>query len=514
MQKGIVDVKHLFRWTKLIFTVVATAIIAGCVEEEIVLTLNRDGSGTLDVRIKVDDRMMVPLEANAGLPAEDSKGMRISRWDAPLLLQPEEAKLRKMLSPDFEITHFESLIEGEVREVKFTCTWTDPNAFKQPILDKLVRLTPKVTREGEGNIRFELFDGPVPGQGRSGSSFIASTIADAYAFAKGFRRSLTLNMPGEVHSTSGCLSGDKRQVNWDFDLRDRTKLADAQKLVDALSPYNVEATFDPAQFGASAVQAWSATPPSVEASSTDDQSSPSDSEECPCKLFAKDIRLGRAAGAYKRDDINIIMNSLSVTYDTWCGMVDKIHELEPLKSSEIQILEVLDRNGEEISSLFFDPREGQERGLTTILELKEGGDFPELAKITSRILLTMPGQITPLSLTAGQLRAMAGKDETGIPLLDANKVLVERIKDSRITFKFLPDLDDSAAERVSSVKVVIDGEEKAMQDYGGSFGSAEKTKHYFASYFDELPDETTVILDFVMDGFKCEAVSEFEVPNL
>jgi len=504
--------KNLFRWAQLIITIVASAFITGCVEEEIVLTLNRDGSGTVDVRIKVDDRMMVPLEAQAASTEEESSGMKIRRWDAPLLLEPEEATLRKMLSPDFEITHFESLIEGEVREVKFSCTWTNPKAFEQPILAKLVRLTPKVTREGEGNIRIDLFDGRVPGQGRSGSAIPGYSIADAYSLGKGFRRSLTLNMPGEVQSTSGRLSQDMRQANWDFDLRDRTKLPDAQKLVNALSPYNVEATFDPAQFDVAAVDAWSIVPASTDISSTDDQSSPSEAEECPCKLFVENIRMGRAYGkTYRSDEVSTIMNSLYVDYNTWCGTV----KLEPLKTGDIQILEVFDRNGEEISSLFTNPREGDEGvGLSTTLEPIESKVFPEIATIKSRVLLTMPGEITRLSLTAGQLRAMAGKDETGMPLLDANKVLVEKIKDSRITFKFLPDFDGTAAERVSSVKVVIDGEEKAMQENGGWFGSAEKTKHYFASFFDELPDDTTVILELVMDGFKCEAISEFDVPNL
>jgi hypothetical protein len=515
MQKGIVDVKHLFRWAQLIFTVVATAVIAGCVEEEIVLTLNPDGSGTLDVRIKVDDRMMVPLEANAASTAEEYSGMKITRWDAPLLLKPEEPTLRKMLSPDFEITHFESLIEGEVREVKFTCTWTDPNVFEQSIFKKLVRLTPKVTLEGKGNIWTDLFDGRVPSWSDSSSSNSGQMLANAYSQAKGFRRSLTLNMPGEVQSTSGRLSEDMRQVNWDFDLRDRTQLTDAQKLVDALSPYNVEATFDPTQFDASAVEAWSIAPVSTETSSTDDQSSPSDAEECPCKLFVENIHMGRPlVMSFRNNDANVTMNTLYLSYDTWCGNVDNLNDLKPLKSSDIQILEVLDRNGKEISSLFLDPREGESAGLEARLQHKEGDVLPEIAMIKSRVLITMPGEITSLSLTLGQLRAMAGKVETGIPLLDANEVLVERIDNSEITFTFLPDLDGSAASRVSSVRVIVDGEEKAMRNSGHAVTAAAKSQSYAASNFDELPDETTVILDVVMDGFKCEAVSEFEVPNL
>lgn len=515
MQKGIVDVKHFFRWAQLIITVVATAIIAGCVEEEIVLTLNRDGSGTLDVRIKVDDRVMVSLEANAASTAEESSGMKITRWDAPLLLEPEEATLRKMLSPDFEITHFESLIDGEIREVKFTCTWTDPKAFEQPILATLVRLTPKVTLEGKGNIWIDLFDGRATSWSDSLPSNAGQMLANVYSQAKGFRRSLTLNMPREVQSTSGRLSEDKRQVNWDLDLRDRTKLPDAQRLVVALSPYNVEATFDPAQFDAAAVQAWSIAPVSNETSSTDDLSSPSEAEECPCKLFVENIHMGRPlAMKFFKNDADVTMNALYLDYETWCGKVGNLHELKPLKSSDIQILEVLDRNGKEISSLLLDPNEGESVGLTATLQLKDGGPLPEIATIKSRVLLTMPGEVTPLSLTAGQLRAMAGKEQTDIPLLDANKVMVERISDSEITFTFLPDLDGGAANRVSSVRVIVDGEEKAMRNSGNAVTARAKTQSFAASFFDDLPDDTTVILDVVMDGFKCEAVSEFEVPNL
>ncbi len=511
--KGTVDVKLLLRWAQMISIIIVSALIVGRVEEELTLTLNRDGSGTLNVRIKVDDRIMVHLEAKAAAPAEEMKGPRITRWDAPLLLQPEEATLRKMLSPDFEITHFESLIDGEVREVNFSCTWVNPDVFDQPVFAKLVRLTPKVTREGKGNIRVDLFDGRIPGQGRSDPSFF--TIPDAYVAAKGFRRLLTLNMPGMVQSASGRLSKESRQVTWDIDLRDRTKLPEVQKLVDALSPYNVEAIFDPADFEESAIQAWSIAPTTLETSTTGDQSSPSDAEVCPCKLFAESIRMGRASGrTYKRDDINIIISELAVHYGTWCGMLDNFKALDPLKTSNIEILEVLDRHGEEISSMFFDPREGHVNGLIATLQLKEGDEFPEIAKIRSRVIFTMHGEIIPLSLTAGQLRAMAGKEETGIPLLDENKVLVESIKGSRITFTNLPDNDASIAPRVSSVSIMVDGEKKTLKGTGESFNSKTKQQSFDASLFDDMPDDTTVLVDIVMDGATCEAFSEFEVPNL
>lgn len=505
--------KLLLRWAQMISTILSVALFTGCVEEELSLTLNKDGSGTLDVRIKVDDRIMVPLEAKAAAPSEEMKGPKITRWDASLLLQPEEATLRKMLSPDLQITNFETRIDGEIREVKFSCTWSNPDVFKQPLFAKLVRLTPKVTREGKGNIRIDLFDGNMPGQGGSDPS--PFTVPDAYGAAKGFRRLLTLNMPGVVQSTSGRLSEDARQVTWDFDLRDRTKLSEAQKLVDDLSPYNIEAIFDPADFEESAIQAWSIAPTTLETSTAGDQSSPSEDEVCPCKLFAEKINMRRASGrTYKRGDVDIVMSELAVHYDIWCGMLDNFKALEPLKTSNIEILEVLDRKAEEVSSLFFDPREGQVNGLIATLQVKEGDEFPEIAKISSRVVFTMPGEITPLSLTAGQLRAMAGKEMTGIPLLDDYKVQVESIKGSKITFSNLPDLEGSIASRVSSVRVMVDGEEKALQSYGHSFDSKKKTQSYFASFFDDLPDDTTVLVDIVMDGATCEAISEFEVPNL
>lgn len=204
------------------FLLFAVFSVIGCIEDEVEITIARDGSGTVKRTMVLSDRVLI------GTKDKSSDGnMNFPLTKADLEKQVGDAMTIQRLDmkqrPD---GGRELVVEGRFKSATNFFT----SKFAREELDLTLKKTPHGAElvwntDAEGNNQI--------------------TLNQMYGLAKGMyvRRSITL--PTRLQSDTAQITGDGRTVTWKMDLRSREGLERTRMLLGDNGGAQLTATFSP-----------------------------------------------------------------------------------------------------------------------------------------------------------------------------------------------------------------------------------------------------------------------------
>ncbi len=208
----------------ILLTIICVLLVSGCIEDEVEVTLNADGSGTVIQKITLSERLLVALsDGNIG---DNTPPVTIDQ-------------VRQRIGSAFDITDLRQTDlpdGGKIFEIKGV--FERPERFFLSTYcqkDLKIRLSP--IGSGNAAIFSDIgFSGDGLGSGM--------TMERLYGLVKGLYISRTVALPADVVRTNGQLGGDKRSVRWVMDLRDRAGLAKTKTLIEGANEGKGVAEFD------------------------------------------------------------------------------------------------------------------------------------------------------------------------------------------------------------------------------------------------------------------------------
>jgi hypothetical protein len=226
--------KKFWQKTGSILTMLmASLLLSGCLEVRTEITVNEDGSGTLDSTVVISERMMKAMEASEAT-ADSGGGMSMN---AQMGMAFNEEKFREVFGENGSLEDFamEDLEDGS-RKITYKAKVNNIAKFLQEDHDlsdldlRMVKLD-----EETGAI---LWGGGIEQEGGMNLE-----LEQMYALAKGMLVQVTVNMPVALQSETGQLSEDGKSVTWTTDLRDAEGLEATKEFMAAKGEENARATF-------------------------------------------------------------------------------------------------------------------------------------------------------------------------------------------------------------------------------------------------------------------------------
>lgn len=198
-------------------------LLGGCFEDEAIITLNSDGSGTFSQKLTLSERLITAASddnTSSDLPPITIDDVRSEIGSALNITDIRETGL-----PD----------GGKVIEIEGT--FDKPEAF---FLSEFCRETLRVrlasadTGKAAIHHTMESSDDSSPGP----------TLTQLYGLAKGLYVSRTVRLPTPIERTNGQLSDDNRAVQWEMDLRHQQGLEKTRAFVEGADKGKGIAVFD------------------------------------------------------------------------------------------------------------------------------------------------------------------------------------------------------------------------------------------------------------------------------
>lgn len=210
----------------------ATMLLSGCLEVRTEITVNEDGSGTLDSTILISERMMKAMEASEA-NADSGGGMSMN---AQMGMAFNEETFREMFGESGSLEDFamEDQEDGS-REITYKAKVNNVAEFLREDHDLSDLDLRMVKLDGETGVI--LWGGGIEQEGMN------MELEQMYALAKGMLVQVTLNMPVAMRSETGELSEDGKSITWITDLRDADGLAATKEFLAAKGDENARATF-------------------------------------------------------------------------------------------------------------------------------------------------------------------------------------------------------------------------------------------------------------------------------
>ena len=185
-------------------------LFSGCYEDEVELTINRDGSGTIKQKLVFSERFMV---------AKEKKGQ-----DTPV---PDKEELVKNIGSAIDITSLKQtdLPDGR-RVIEVEGTFSRPEQFfLSEYCQKQIKLRIAPAGKGKATIycdmgQFNNDDRPGPG------------LTEIYGLTKGLYIKRSIHLPVEIEKTNGYSDKAKNTVSWVTDLRNKQGLSETKAFIE------------------------------------------------------------------------------------------------------------------------------------------------------------------------------------------------------------------------------------------------------------------------------------------
>jgi len=240
--------------------------LSGCIEQELEITVNEDGSGTMEGTITFSDRMIVLIHEMDGM-MEGLSGMMSSVMSSAMGGGPSGTAAEPMTAEDFtELMQSEMLLqlavpEGiELQEAEATPREGGLHYEIAGTFDDLSVFAPKddtesasASTEGEGEgaqvsgdflglqileddrgkglVRLVLL-GEEKKEGAPGAmNFDGMMSGMMYFMLKGFKKDITIHLPVAATSETAEISNDGKTLRWAVDLTSVAKYYESKKLL-------------------------------------------------------------------------------------------------------------------------------------------------------------------------------------------------------------------------------------------------------------------------------------------
>ena len=213
---------------KILVVVCCVLLLGGCYEDELEITLNADGSGTVKEKLVISERLIVAASEDGG--NENT---------------PPVSK-KKMLEEIGSAVDITSITLTELpdggRIIEFEGTFSSAEQFflSEFCCDTLkLRLAP--AGDGKAAIYCDAW--------KSSGDVSGPSITQLYALAKGLYVKRTVHLPAEIEKTNGYRGKDKNTVSWVTDMRNKEGLARAKAFLEGNDKGVGSVVFDASALG-------------------------------------------------------------------------------------------------------------------------------------------------------------------------------------------------------------------------------------------------------------------------
>lgn len=200
---------RILSWVAIGLLLAATA---GCIKVDQTLTLERDGSGSLDIRYGMSEQTIAQIKAMEQMSQNVGEGIKVEQ-ESPF--EFDEATVRKEFETDkpdgVELVSVSSEIVDGWKYVDLKLSFDDLEALKETELFKNSQL--RLRRDEDGN--YTLVQKSAGGNDvNAGDAPMQAQMAAMFA---GLRIVNTVVVPGEVIETNAT-SFDGQRASWVFDI--------------------------------------------------------------------------------------------------------------------------------------------------------------------------------------------------------------------------------------------------------------------------------------------------------
>jgi len=206
---------------KMLLILFCVCFVSGCYEDEVVLTINSDGSGTLKQKAVLSERFMVAIS--------EGKGAQ----NGPI---PDKDEMMKKIGSAIKVTSIKQTDRPDGgRIIELEGTFSKPEQFfLSEYCQKQIKL--RIAPDGKGKAAIYC-DMEQSGDG-------GPNLTQIYGLAKGLYSKKTVHLPAEVEKTNGHLDKAKNTVSWAIDLRNKEGLAKTKQFIEGPDKGNGFAVFN------------------------------------------------------------------------------------------------------------------------------------------------------------------------------------------------------------------------------------------------------------------------------
>jgi len=200
---------RMLRWVGIGLLLAATA---GCIKVDQTLTLDRDGSGSLDIRYGMSEQTIAQIKAMEQMSRNAGEGIKVEQ-ESPF--EFDEATVRKEFEADkpqgVELVSVSSELVDGWKYIDLKLSFDDLDALKKTEIFKNSKL--RLKRDDEGN--YTLVQKSAGGSDvNAGDAPMQEQMAAMFA---GLRIVNTVVVPGEIIKTNAT-SVDGQRASWVFDI--------------------------------------------------------------------------------------------------------------------------------------------------------------------------------------------------------------------------------------------------------------------------------------------------------
>ena len=196
-------------------------LVNGCYEDEVELTLNSDGSGTIEQKLVLTERFMVAVSEGQG-----SQGSPI----------PDKEELVKKIGSAIEITSVrQTELPDGGRVIELKGTFSSPEQFfLSEYCQEQIKLRIAPAGDDKAAIHCDM----------KLSSDGGPNLTRLYGLAKGLHIKRTVHLPAEIEKTNGHSEKAANTVSWATDLRNKEGLARTKAFIEGPDEGNGFAVLD------------------------------------------------------------------------------------------------------------------------------------------------------------------------------------------------------------------------------------------------------------------------------
>ncbi len=196
-------------------------LVSGCYEDEVELTLNSDGSGTIKQKLVLSERFMVAVSEDRG------------SQDGPI---PDKEELVKKIGSAIEITSIrQTELPDGGRVIELEGTFSSPEQFfLSEYCQEQIKLRIAPAGKGKAAIHCDM----------KMSSDGGPSLTRLYGLAKGMHIKRTVHLPAEIEKTNGHSEKAANTVSWATDLRNKEGLARTKAFIEGPDEGNGFVVFD------------------------------------------------------------------------------------------------------------------------------------------------------------------------------------------------------------------------------------------------------------------------------
>ena len=420
---------------RMLLTLFCVCFISGCYEDEVFLTINSDGSGTIKQKAVLSERFMVAISEDYG-----SQGGPV----------PDKAELVKKIGSAIKVTSIKQTDTPDGgRVIELEGTFSRPEQFfLSEYCQKQIKLRIASAGEDKAAIYCDMK--------QSGSG--GPSLTRLYGLAKGLYIKKTVHLPAEIEKTNGHFAKAANTVSWATDLRNKEGLAKTKVFIEGPDEGNGFAVFD-----ASGLKF----------------SLPLKAAALPEKAVEKEKIQKESAGlAAKVDWISVQrakkIDGTDIPKQSYTEIGIELSWNEghhPIRHNKPVVLSLLDdQNNDLVTSEEPSVFQGK------IYEHQKKKTFKLREKAPSknaRRLKSLEGYVEVItdvvkeSVVLKNVQELVGKESTGNPILDKMSLRIKSIKARRLGVAF-----DGSVYRITSLYMVKDdGSKVKKRGYGGRPGS-------------------------------------------